>query len=285
VKPAPFTYHAPKTRDEALGLLANLSDHDARILAGGQSLTPMMALRLASPEHLIDINSVDGFADLTVEGPEVRIGPTVRHATLEKLGRDNPVQGILSTVAPFIAHWPIRVRGTFCGSIVHADPASEWCLTAVTLNALVDVSSVRGQRAVAAEDFFLGIMTTDLQEDEMVTGVRMPALMAGTRFGFHEISRRAGDFAMAAALVTYRLESGRIVAPCVGLGGVEAKPRRIAAAEAVLTGAKPEEATFREAGAAAAGDIKPLIDDQIDAAYRRELAQHAVGSALRRSLT
>ena len=141
---------------------------------------------------------------------------------------------LLATVVRHIAHYPIRVRGTFCGSIAHADPASEWCLVAATLGAEMVATSKRGKRVVAANDFFEGIMSTALAEDELLTEVRLPIISDQTRFGFQEFNRRAGDFAIATALVTYRLADGVIVEPRVGIGGAEARPRRIAEAEAVL---------------------------------------------------
>ena len=146
---------------------------------------------------------------------------------------------LLATVVRHIAHYPIRVRGTFCGSIAHADPASEWCLVAATLGAEMVATSKRGKRVVAANDFFEGIMSTALAEDELLTEVRLPIISSDTRFGFYEFNRRAGDFAIAAALVTYRLADGVIVEPRVGLGGAEARPRRIAEAEAVLLNRPP----------------------------------------------
>ena len=135
MKPAPFSYHAPKTVDEAVAKLAELSAHDGRILAGGQSLVPMMAFRMARPAHLIDINNVAGFDRLVVEGDTLSIAPCVRHAAFHRPAAPGPTGVLLAKVVAHIAHYPIRLRGTFCGSLAHADPASEWCLTAVTRRA------------------------------------------------------------------------------------------------------------------------------------------------------
>jgi aerobic carbon-monoxide dehydrogenase medium subunit len=179
-----------------------------------------------------------------------------------------------------IAHYPIRTRGTFCGSIAHADPASEWCLVAATLGAEMVARSARGTRTIAAADYFQGIMTTALAADELLAEVRLPTLLADTRFGFYEFNRRAGDFAMGMALVTFRLENGVMVDPRVGVGAAESHPRRIAAAEALLIGRTAEPAFFRAAAEAASAAIDPLTDAQTDAEYRRELVAVVTRRAL-----
>ena len=147
----------------------------------------------------------------------------MRHAVFHKPVVDNPLGKLLTEVARHIAHYPIRMRGTFCGSLAHADPASEWCLTAVTLDATMAAKSTRGERLIAAKDFFEGLMSTALAEDELLVEARLPLLAPDTKFGFNEFSRRAGDFAMAAALVTYRLQGGKIADAHVGVGGAEAR--------------------------------------------------------------
>src|SRR5215831_11077466 len=260
MKPAPFVHHVPKTLDEALQTLAEVAPKDGRVLAGGQSLVPIMAFRLAKPAHLVDINGVAGLDEIVSDGKVLSIGACVRHAAFHKSVVDNPLGALLTAVARHIAHYPIRMRGTFCGSLAHADPASEWCLTAATLDATIVAKSTRGERAIAAKDFFAGLMTTALAEDELLAEVRLPLLAPDARFGFDEFSRRAGDFAMAAALVTYRLQGGKIIDARVGLGGAEACPRRIADAEAALNGNAAGDKTFRAAAEAAAQTIEPLQD-------------------------
>src|SRR5665213_1340627 len=170
MKPAAFVRHVPRTLDEALRILAQVAPRDGRILAGGQSLVPIMAFRLAKPAHLVDINEVEGLDKITSDGKLLSIGARVRHAAFHKSKKpivDNPLGKLLTFVARHIAHYPIRVRGTFCGSLAHADPASEWCLTAATLDAVIVVRSTRGERLIAAKDFFQGIMSTILAEDEL----------------------------------------------------------------------------------------------------------------------
>jgi aerobic carbon-monoxide dehydrogenase medium subunit len=283
VKPASFAYHAPKTVDEAVAKLAEFGAEDGRILAGGQSLVPMMAFRMARPAHLIDINAVAGFDRLAVEGDILSIAPVVRHAAFHHPAVAGPTGLLLAKVVAHIAHYPIRLRGTFCGSLAHADPASEWCLTAVTLGADIVALSARGPRVIAADDYFEGMMMTTLAEDEMVREVRLPLLAHDARHGFYEFSRRAGDYAIAMALTTYRVEDGVIVEPRVGIGGAEGRPRRIAEAEAALEGEKPGTEVFRAAGEAAAAAVDPLEDVHADADFRRDLVRAVTRRALERA--
>lgn len=284
MKPASFVYHAATTIDEAIALLGRLAPEDGRILAGGQSLVPTMAFRLARPAHLIDINAILALGRLEVGADALAIGACVRHAAFHRPVVAGPLGRLLSGVVRHIAHYPIRIRGTFCGSLAHADPASEWCLVAVTLGAEVVATSVRGRRGIAATDYFSGIMTTALAEDELLEQARLPLLPADTRFGFYEFSRRAGDYAIAMTLATFRLEDGVITDPRVGLGGAEAFPRRIAEAESTLLGRAPDAATFRAAADAAADLVDPLEDMQSSADYRRDLVRVVTRRALERAV-
>lgn len=285
MKPAPFVRHVPKTLDEALKILAEVAPQDGRILAGGQSLVPIMAFRLAKPAHLVDINEVAGLDKVTSNGKTLTIGARVRHSAFHKSVVDNPLGRLLSVVVGHIAHYPIRMRGTFCGSLAHADPASEWCLVAATLDASLVAKSTRGERVIAAKDFFAGIMSTALAEDELLAEARLPLLPKDTKFGFNEFNRRAGDFALAASLVSYRLQGGKIIEARIGVGGAEAYPRRIKEAEAALNGKAPGDVAFRAAAEAAATAIDPLEDHQTDADYRRDLVSAMVRRALKSSVT
>jgi len=266
---------------EAVRLLAELAPQDGRVLAGGQSLVPIMAFRLARPTHLIDINAVAGLDVLAVRDEILHIGARTRHAAFHRPVQHGPLGAMLAAVARHIGHYPIRLRGTFCGSLAHADPAAEWCLVAATLDAELVALGSRGERLLKARDFFRDVMATALAPDELLAETRLPILPADTRFGFEEFSRRAGDYALAMALVVLRIEGGIIAAPRMGIGGTEAVPRRIEAAEAALSGRRPGEAVFREAAAAAAAAIDPIEDAQTDAQYRREL----VGAMVYRALT
>jgi aerobic carbon-monoxide dehydrogenase medium subunit len=283
MKPAAFRYHAPATVEEAVRLLAAVAPEDGRVLAGGQSLVPTMAFRLARPAHLVDINGIAELRRLAVEDRRLVVGAGVRHAAFHRPVVEGPLGQLLAFVVRHIAHYPIRTRGTFCGSIAHADPASEWCLVAATLGAQMITSSARGTRTIAAADFFGGVMTTALAEDELLLEVALPLPAADTRFGFYEFSRRAGDYAMAMALVSYRVEDGRIVDPHVGVGGAEPRPRRIAEAEQALVGLPPAGAAFVAAAEQAAACIDPMEDAQADAGFRRDLVRAVTRRALERS--
>jgi len=280
MKPGQFTYHAPRTIDEAVALLGEVAANDGRVIAGGQSLVPTMALRLAQPTHLVDINGVAGLDRIDVVDGELVIGACVRHSAFERAVVDGPLGVLLTQVVHHIAHWPIRTRGTFCGSIAHADPASEWCLVAATLGARMRARSVRGERLLSEPGFFEGMMATALAPDELLLDTRLPVLGADTRAGFNEFNRRAGDFAIAMAVAAYRLDKGVIVEARIGVGAVEASPRRIAAAEALLNGNKPSAALFEAAAAAAADDIEPLEQNADSVEFKRDVVCAVVARAL-----
>jgi aerobic carbon-monoxide dehydrogenase medium subunit len=283
MEPAAFRYHAPRTVDEAVALLAEVAPEDGRVLAGGQSLVPIMAFRLARPGHLVDINGVDGLDKLATTGGTLRIGACVRHAAFYRPAAEGPLGKLLATVVRHIAHHPIRTRGTFCGSIAHADPASEWCMVAATLDAVIVLRSVRGTRTVKAAEFFEGIMTTARADDELLTAVELPILPVDTRVGFCEFSRRAGDFALGMALACFRLKDGDITEARLGIGGAEARPRRVAEAEATLNGRVPSPDVFEAAAAAASAAIDPLEDVNTNADYRRDLIHAMTRRALERA--
>ena len=283
MKPASFDYHRPSTVEEAVALLAKYAPEDGRILAGGQSLVPTMAFRLARPGHLVDINFIDALNQIKLDGDTLCIGACARHADFHKPVCDGPLGELLARVVRDIAHYPIRMRGTFCGSIAHADPASEWCLVAATLEATMVAVSTSGERLIAAADFFETVMTTTLAEDELLREVRIPALPEDTYFGFEEFSRRAGDFAIAMALATFRLEGGLMVDPHMGIGGAEDRPRRVAEAEAALAGKPPGDEAFRAAADAAAAAMDPMEDHTTSATYRRDLVATLTRRALERT--
>jgi carbon-monoxide dehydrogenase medium subunit len=281
VKPAPFHYHAPTTIAETLDLLAEHASDDGRVLAGGQSLVPTMAFRLARPRHLVDINGVAELNSIRIESGRLCIGAGVRHSAFEKPVEDGPLSRLLSMVVRHIAHGPIRARGTFCGSIAHADPASEWCAVAAALDAeMVAESKISGRRVIPSREFFESVMMTALHEDELLREVRLPILPKGTCVGFAEYSRRAGDYAIAMAVAIYRLKNGMMSDLRIALGGAEAAPRRIAEAERVLIGRPPNLGAFQAAAHAAATAIDPLDDANISADYRLGVVRAMVRRAL-----
>ncbi len=279
MKAGSFEWHPARSADEAVALLAEYAPQDGRVIAGGQSLVPSMALRLAFPSHLIDINGVEEFSRVRVEGGELVIGACVRHAAFHAPVEPGPLGRLLTQVVHNIAHYPIRQRGTFCGSLANADPASEWCLVAATLGARMVARSVRGERVIEASEWFQGIMTTALEEDELLAEVRLPLLPAGSRAGFYEFSRRAGDYALAMALVAWRDDGGTMRDVRIGTGSVEVQPRRIAVAEALLEGRAASPEAIAAAAAAVSADVDPLEDIHTSADYRRDL----VGTAVRRA--
>jgi carbon-monoxide dehydrogenase medium subunit len=283
MKPAAFRYHAPKTIEEAVETLAEVAGEDGRVLAGGQSLVPIMAFRLARPAHLVDINGVAALKRLVVEGGKLCIGACVRHAAFHKPVVEGPLGRLLANVVQHIAHYPIRTRGTFCGSVAHADPASEWCLVVAALDGEMVARSTAGTRVIPAREFFQGIMSTALKEDELLTEVRLPLLPADTHCGFYEFNRRAGDFALAMAVATYRLREGVMVEPRVAIGSVEPQPRRVAQAEDALAGQTPGRAAFEAAADAVASAVDPLDDIITGAEYRRDLSRTITRRALERA--
>jgi len=281
MKPAPFQYHAPKTIAETLDLLGRYAADDGRVLAGGQSLVPTMAFRLAKPRHLVDINGVSELDYLEIKDGKLHIGAGTRHSAFEKPVDNGPLGRLLAEVVKDIAHQPIRTRGTFCGSIANADPASEWCTVAAALDAeMLCESKKTGARLVPARDFFKSIMTTALREDELLTEVRLPILSQDTYAGFAEFSRRGGDYAIAMAVATYRLKGGIMSDMRIAVGGAEAAPRRILEAERTLIGRPPNLGTFQAAAHAAAKFLDPLDDENISAEYRLGIVRTMVTRAL-----
>lgn len=196
MKPAPFVHHGPRTVEEAVAALAEVG-HDGKVLAGGQSLIPMLSMRLASPAHLVDINDVEGLDRIEVTEGAVRVGATVRHAVLERSGAAHEALPLLRQALLHVAHPAIRNRGTTVGSIAHADAAGEMPSVAVLTDAVVEVAGPSGAREVAARDFFTGPLETTLGAEELVVAVRFGRFPAGTRTGFTESARRHGDYAIA----------------------------------------------------------------------------------------
>jgi carbon-monoxide dehydrogenase medium subunit len=212
VKPAPFSYHAPASAKEAVELLAELGD-GAKVIAGGQSLIPMLALRLAVFEHLIDIRDVPGVRGISGRGAAVWVGAGTTQAAIGRSGLIAAKVPLLARATPLIGHFQIRNRGTIGGSLAHAEAAAEYPAVALTLDAVIETTSPRGDRAIPASEFFTGIWTTALEPDELLTGVafRVPGARAG--FAIEEFSRRPGDFAVAGAAIAIELDGGNELDP------------------------------------------------------------------------
>jgi carbon-monoxide dehydrogenase medium subunit len=280
MKPAAFDYHAPATLDQALALLRDHGE-EARILAGGQSLVPTMAFRMARPGVLVDINRIATLAYTRAESDSLRIGALARHAWFETPVAAGPVGALLAQVAHSIAHAPIRQRGTFCGSLAHADPASEWCATVLALGGVLVLAGPGGRREVAAEDWFQGVFSTAIGPGEMVVEVQLHSLDADWRCGFAEFSRRAGDFALAMAVVALRVADGVVREARIALGGIGGRPVLAREAAALLVGQPAGVAVARLAAECAAKNCDPQDDIHAPADYRRDL----VRSMVRRAVT
>jgi carbon-monoxide dehydrogenase medium subunit len=279
LKPASFAYHRAASVDEAVALLSREGE-DAKVIAGGQSLVPLMAFRLARPSALIDIGRIAELRYVRRDGDVLRIGALATHRDVEINSEPGVLDGygILPRAARFIGHYPIRTRGTFGGSIAHADPTSEWCMLALLLDAEVAVTGPKGIRTIAARDFFGGLFTTALAADEVVTEVRFPA--SAPNAAIHEFARRQGDFAVVAASAALELHDGRVRSARIALAGVGDAPVRAAEAEASLAGADVGLMAFAEAGRAAAEPLSPPSDIHGSSAYRRDLAAALVRRAL-----
>lgn len=274
-----FEYAAPATLDEALALLS--SREDAKALAGGQSLIPTMAFRLAAPSLLVDLRRIGGLDEISIEKNHVRLGALVKWRDIQRHRELNSAHPLLVAAVEHVAHYQIRNRGTVGGSLAHADPAAELPGIAVACDAEILVRGARGGRTIAAKDFFRGALSTALADDELVVELRLPAWPAGRRWGFQELAPRRGDFAYAGVAVFYdRDASGRAANAHIGVFGACQKPHRIAQAEAALNGRFVDAAAVREAAAAAQQAVDPPDDLHASAAYRRAL----VGTLLERAL-
>lgn len=283
MKPAAFDYYRPREVDEALALLAEHGG-DGRLLAGGQSLVPAMNFRLARPAVLVDINALEELSGVRTARGRIAIGALTRHVVFERPVADGPLGRLLPEIAHHIAHLPIRVRGTFGGSIAHADPAAEWCTLAVALDAEIVLRSVAATRTVAAGDFFKTIFTTEIREGEMVIEIRLPILDEAWHWGFVEFSRRAGDFAIVSAITGLRIEDGSIREARIALGGVVDRPVRATAAEQTLVGEAPGGAVFRAAADAAGRSFEPFGDIHATPEYKSDLIVVMTRRALERAL-
>ena len=285
MKPAAFEYHAPRNVEEALSLLDEHQD-DAKVLAGGQSLVPAMNFRLARPAVLVDIAHLPGLDRIDTSDPDhVSIGARVRHLDLEHNTIAGPLGRLLAQTGRWVGHYPIRVRGTFGGSLAHADPAAEWCALACALDAEFSCQSAGGSRVVAASDFFEGwAFTTSLRPDELLVGVRLPKLGDSCGVGVAEFARRWGDFAIVLAIAALERAGDSIVGARIALGGVAGAPVRAHNAEAALSGRPATAETAAAAAAAAADEVDPTGDIHGSAQYRRDLVRAMVTRALGQAL-
>lgn len=285
MKPAPFEYLAPNNMAEALDLLGQNDPDEVKLLAGGQSLMPMLNMRLARPSVVVDLGRVDGLDGLEEKDGVLAIGAMLTKRALEESPLVREQYPLLWEATVAIGHPAIRNRGTVGGSMAQADPASEYPAVALALDMEFVVVGPSGQRVISAEDFFITYLTTAIEPGEILTEVRVPRSPSGTGWGFQELARRHGDFAIVGAVATLRLEEGRCAEPRVALFGVTDRAIRIAAAEEELAGSAPDSASLEAAGALSAAAVEdPLSDVHASAEYRTHLAQVLSVRALREAV-
>lgn len=280
MKPPKFEYIRPTSIKEAAAALAAAGD-EGKIIAGGQSLVPMMNFRLLSPSVLIDINRIPGMGEIQ-EQPDggLRIGALTRHHALETSSIVKRLYPVMHAAMQHVAHLAIRNRGTIGGSITHADPAAELPMLMKLLDAKITLISSKGTRIVDADDFFLGALTSDVQENELVTEINLPALPQGAGWAFEEVARRAGDFALAATGVVLHVEHGKVTEARIGVMGVADTPMRINDAETILFDQACDQATLDEVVKAVLQAIEPSTDLHASAEYRL----HLIGILVRRAV-
>jgi aerobic carbon-monoxide dehydrogenase medium subunit len=282
MKPASFEYHAPTTVDEALALL-QANGPDCRVLAGGQTLIPMMNFRLASPPVIVDLNRIPDLAYIKDQGDAVCIGAMTRQRTIEFSPVVADKLPVLTAAIKLVGHLPTRSRGTIGGSIANADPAAELPMVLQVLDGAVVVRGPRGQRSIAASDLFQGAMTTSIAPDEILVEVRLPVMPAGAGFAIEEFARRHGDFAIAAVIAVILREGRGCARARIATAGVSSHSERLRAAEQILEQHGLGEDAIVQAAEAAAEAVEPLSDRQASAAYRRQLTQVLTERAVRRA--
>ena len=280
MKLPPFEYACPTTISEAVALLAS-HDGEAKPLAGGQSLVPMLAFRVASPSLLVDLRKLAELREIKIADGGVTLGAMVRWRDILDDARLRKAHPLLVAAVEHVAHYQIRNRGTVGGSIAHADPAAEMPGIVVTCEAKIATIGKTGARVIDAANFFQGPLMTALKPDEIITEIRLPAWPAKRRFGFQEFARRRGDFALAAAMLFYDEEGGKAGNAHVGAIGVADRPLRLPAVEQVLNGNKIDETTITKAEAAASASVEPADDIHAGGAYRKALIGVMVERALK----
>jgi carbon-monoxide dehydrogenase medium subunit len=280
VKPAPFAYHLPETPSEAVGLLAEHGE-GAKVLAGGQSLVPMLALRLAVFDHLIDVGRLPELRGVERRGDSLWIGACTTDAVVGRSDEVAAAVPLLAKATPFVGHFQIRNRGTLGGAIAHADPAAEYPAVALTLDATMDVLSRTGRRTIGAHEFFEGLWTTTMEPEELLLGVSFPVWGGRSGYAVEEFARRHGDFAIAGAVIGVELDADDRVAHCaIGLIGLGSTPERARGAEAEIRGCQIDEIDPDEVGRLAVGDLNAVPTDlHGSAAYRRRVGAVMVARA------
>jgi carbon-monoxide dehydrogenase medium subunit len=281
MKLPPLEYACPTSLSEAVKLLASRNG-DARAIAGGQSLMPMLAFRVVAPALLVDLRKLAELKEIKIAADGVRLGAMVRWRDIEDDARLAAAHPLLKAAVEHIAHYQIRNRGTVGGSIAHADPAAEMPGICVTCDAEISVMGTNGARTIRSDDFFVGALTTSLEPDEIITEIKLPAWPAKRQWGFREFARRRGDFAMAAAALFYDQDAGgKATNAHVGIIGLGDRPRRIPEVEAAINGQAVDEALMERAAEITSANVEAQADIHASAEYRRSLAGTMVERALR----
>jgi aerobic carbon-monoxide dehydrogenase medium subunit len=284
LKPAPFQLHLAESVEEATWLLAEHGD-DAKLIAGGQSLMPLLALRLARYDHLVDMNRVGGLSAIERQNGWLQVGAMVRQAQAERDGELTTAVPLLSRALPHIGHFQIRNRGTIGGSTAHGDPASELPAVAVALDAEMVAASQAGTRVIPARDFFVSTWTTALASDELLAWVRYPVWSGRNGWCVEEFARRSGDFAIAGVACGVALtEDDTIQRAAIALFGMGPTPLRAGSGEACLVGQSAADADLVGAAAAAVAPCAPADDIHGPATFRRRVARYLTEQALRRAI-
>lgn len=284
MKPVAFDYVAPTTLDEAIGLLGRYGA-DAKLLAGGQSFAPMANFRVLRPQVVVDLNRIEALAYIRERDGGLAIGAMTRHRTIERSSLVRERCPLMAEAVPNIAHAVIRNRGTLGGSLSHADPAAEWPVVAVALGATLVARSVRGERHIPAAEFFVALLSTALEPDEVLVEIRFPGVPARTGAAFLEVNRRHGDFALVSVGAQVTLSSaGKVDAVRLALGGVGASPFDAANLARCLVGTLPDARALEELGRSVSAAIDPSEDLHASPQYRRDVAAVLVPRALQTAL-
>ena len=281
MKPAPFKYARPGSVDEALALLQAGGD-EAKVLAGGQSFVPLLNLRMASVESIVDLNRLDDLAYIKRDNDTLRIGAMTRHRQIEVSDEIRAAQPLLCRAAAEVGHLAIRNRGTIGGSLVHADPAAEWPLVAAVLDAQFVLRSQDNSRTIAAREFFLAPLMTAIEPNEILCEVRFPVAPVGAVWGFQELCRRPGDFAIVAIACQLTLDDGGTCSTAsLAVGGAHSTPLHVAEVEPIISGSQGEAAVMTAAAEKAAAAVDPSGDVHGSADYRRRMVKVLTQRALK----
>lgn len=281
MKPAPFDYWAPTSVDEAVKILCGLDDPgDAKVMAGGQSLMPLLNLRLSNPLYVVDLNGLDGISAIRREHDTLSVGAMCRQRAAERSAEVSAGVPLVTEALGNVGHPAIRNRGTVGGSIAHADPAAEMPTVALCLDAEMVAQGPAGERTIPAAEFFEGFLTTALTEEEILTAIRFPVDGPHCGSAFAEVARRHGDFAMAGVAVQVRLDGDTIAEARIAVSGVGLTPVRAPEAEALLAGAAAGEEALAAAAAATSAALHPTSDLHASGAYRKHIAGVLVQDAL-----